>query len=154
VVFDTSSLYGANIRKLTDGLPNDFLQQSSLIVPQEGRPIEESLGELHTPRASAILIDDLNALHYLLSSDKHRSGTRQLFTFLKLLSYEARITDLVVLCTLYRTEGEPAPKPTKRSLSAAADLQISTDNNPDRITFRCSDATSWPDNRFSAPLYF
>ena len=107
-------------------------------------------------KAEAILIDDLNALHYLLSSDKQRSGIHQLFTFIRLLSYEARTDGISVFGTVYKTERDSAPeRATKRSLSAAADLQITTnDDRSDRISFRCNEISSWPNKRFSAPLYF
>jgi hypothetical protein len=155
IIFDTSSFYGTNIRKLTESLPKDFLQQSALIAPQEGLVLEESLAELLDLKTGAILIDDLNALHHLLSSDRRNSGIRQLFTFLRLLSYQARINGTSVLVTLYRAEPDSTPaKHVRRSLSAAADLQVSTDDNSGRITFRCSEVKGWPNSVFSAPVYF
>jgi hypothetical protein len=157
VVFDTSSFYATNIRALTESLPKDFLQRSTLITPQDDRRFEDSVTDLLSTKTEAILIDDLNALHYLLSSDRQRSGIHQLFTFIRLLSYEARVENLSVFGTLYRTErGDPAhERVTRRSLSAAADLQITTtEDGPDRISFRCSEKVAgWPDGRFSAPVY-
>jgi len=154
VIFDTSSLYGTNIHRITEGLPKEFLQQSSLITPPS-QHIEEALANLFTMKTRAILIDDLNSLHHLISSDKHGSGTQRLFSLLRLLSYQARVTDLCVFWTLYRAEGDSSPeKATRRSLAAAADLEISTKVHSNRITFACNEATGWPNNQFSAPLYF
>jgi len=156
VIFDTSSFYATNIRALTESLPKDFLQRSVLITPQDNQRFEDSMTDVLNMKAEAILIDDLNALHYLLSSDKQRSGIHQLFTFIRLLSYEARTDGISVFGTVYKTERDSAPeRATKRSLSAAADLQITTnDDRSDRISFRCNEISSWPNNRFSAPLYF
>jgi hypothetical protein len=155
MIFDTSSFYGANITTLTQSLPKDFLQQSTLITPPDDLPLEDSMTGALTIKTGAILIDDLNALHYLLSSGKGKSGTHRLFAFIRLLSYEARINDLYVFGTVYMAEGDSAAdRATKRSLSAAADLQISTDAHSDHITFRCDEIKGWPNNRFSTPLYF
>ncbi|MDA4113874.1 MAG: hypothetical protein OK474_07495 [Thaumarchaeota archaeon] len=159
VIFDTSSFYATNIGALAESLPKDFLQRSTLITPQDDRRLEDSVTDVLEMKAEAILIDDLNALHYLISSDRRGgSGTHQLFTFIRLLSYQARTENLFVFGTVYKTERDSAPeRTTRRSLSAAADLQITTTgttDRSDRISFRCTQTISgWPDNRFSAPLY-
>jgi hypothetical protein len=125
-----------------------------LITPQDGQRLEDSMVEALTMKAEAIVIDDLNALHYLLSSDRQKSGIHRLFTFLRLLSYDARIDNLSIFGTVYKADGDASTeRATKRSLSAAADLQIATDDDLNQITFRCSEIKSWPNNRFSAPLY-
>ena len=116
MIFDTSSFYGANITTLTQSLPKDFLQQSTLFTPPEDLPLEDSMTEALTIKTGAILIDDLNALHYLLSSGTHRSGTHRLFAFIRLLSYEARTNDLYVFGTVYKADGDSAAdRATKRS---------------------------------------
>src|ERR1039458_4598840 len=106
VIFDTSSFYGANISALTQSLPKDFLQQSTLITPPDDLPLEDSMTAALTIKTGAILIDDLNALHYLLSSGPRRSGTHRLFAFIRLLSYEARLNDLYVFGTVYKARSE------------------------------------------------
>jgi hypothetical protein len=155
VIFDTSSFYGANMGILTEALPRGFLQQSTLITPQDDQRLGDSIAEVLAVKTGAILIDDLNALHYLLSSDRLQSGTQRLFAFIRLLSYEARINDLFVFGTVYKAEGDSAAdRTTKRSLPAAADLQVSTEVHMDRLTFRCEEIKGWPSSRFSTPLYF
>jgi hypothetical protein len=153
-IFDTSSFYGANIGTLTDSLPRDFLQQSTLTMPGEDNPVEDSLADVLSVRSRAIIIDDLNALHHLLSADAQRGAIHTIFKLLGLLSYEARICNLSVFATVYKSERDSTEKVTKRSLSAAADLQIATDDRLGRLTFRCNEIGSWPNGRFSAPLYF
>ena len=153
-IFDTSSFFGTNIRTLTESLPREFLMQSTLVTPQGGQRVEDSMAELLAMKADAILIDDLNALHYLLSTDRQKPGIQRLFALIRLLSYESRINRTSVFGTVYKTESESAgERVTRRSLSAAADLQIFTDDRAGRITFRCDEASGWPNNRFSAPLY-
>lgn len=155
VIFDTSSFYGANMGILTQALPKGFLQQSTLITPQDDQRLGDSITEVLATKTGAILIDDLNALHYLLSSDRLQSGTQRLFAFIRLLSYEARIDDLFVFGTVYKAEGDSAAdRAAKRSLSAAADLQVSTEVHMDRLTFRCEEIEVWPNSKFSTPLYF
>ena len=152
VIFDTSSFYGSNIRALTESLPKSFLQQSILATPRDSQRFEDSMTEFLALKTEAILIDDLNALHYLLSSERHKSGTYAFFTFLRILSYQARINNLSVFGTLYKAGDDLTVAKTRRSLSAAADLQIPTDVRSNLITFRCDGIRSWPNNRFSADL--
>jgi hypothetical protein len=155
LMFDTSSLYGQNAQELAGSLPKDFLQRSVLILPGEHRRIEDSMADILETKADAILIDDLNSLHYLLSSGTLRSGARALFSFLRILSYDARINNTSVIGTVYRPERDFAvDRGTKRSLLAAADLQIRTDVERGRMTFRCNEIRSWPNDRFSAPSHF
>ena len=75
VIFDTSSFYGANIRDLAESLPKDFLQRSVLVTPQDDQNLEDSITDVLSMKTDAILIDDLNSLHYLLSSNTPKSGT-------------------------------------------------------------------------------
>jgi len=155
VLFDTSSFYGVNMQALTESLPRDFLQQSILIEPPDGQPLEDSLADLLTMKPRAIVIDDLNSLHYLLSASAQRSGTHQLFNYLRLLAFDAKLFNTFVFLTVYRAEGDPSTgKATKRSLPAAGDLQIFTDERAGNMTFRCDQAKGWPNHQFSAPLYF
>lgn len=154
IMFDTSSFYGQNARELTESLPRDFLQKCVLIVPQDHKRLENSMTHILESKADAILIDDLNSLHYLLSSETLRSGARTLFTFLRILSFYARTNNTSVIGTVYRTERDLGERGTKRSILAAADLQIRTEVALDRLTFRCNEIESWPNSRFSAPLHF
>ena len=54
-VLDTSCLYGVNIRKLADGLPKEFLQQSTLVHLSDDLKDEDSLTEMVTADTPAIL---------------------------------------------------------------------------------------------------
>ncbi|MGA2663338.1 MAG: hypothetical protein ABSF83_00135 [Nitrososphaerales archaeon] len=155
LILDTSSFYGSNVRALTRSLPVDFLRRSTLVTPRDGEGLEGSMARTLTAGgAGAVLVDDLNALHHLLSSGEQRgAGTHRAFTFLRLLSYSARDGDLLVFGTLYRA-ASTAERVAKRSLSMAADLQISTEEDRlGRVSFGCAQIEGWPDRRFSAPLY-
>jgi hypothetical protein len=139
---------------LAKSLPKEFLQRSTLIEPRQDQGLEDALTDLLGLKTGAIVIDDLNALHYVLSSERQRSGTPQLFSLLRMLSYQARINNTFVFVTAYRAEGDSMrERSARRSLSAAADLQIATDYHSNRIAFRCAQIRGWPNNRFSAPLY-
>ena len=154
LILDTSSFYGSNVRALTRSLPVDFLRRSTLVTPRGGERLEGSMARtLAAGEAEAVLVDELNALHHVLSSGERGDGTHRAFTFLRLLSYGARNGDLLVFGTLYRA-GTAAERVAKRSLSMAADLQISTgEDRAGRISFECAQVENWPGRRFSAPLY-
>jgi hypothetical protein len=154
-VFDSSCFYSVNIRRLTSGLPKEFLQQSTLLVPTDDSGYEDSLTEMAASDASAVLVDDLNAVLHLLSAQSQKSGIHRLSTFFQILSYSARVNKLLVLGVAYRTESVTAPtKSTKRSLPKISDLQIATDVGVDEIVFHCDAAKAWPAEGFRAPVYF
>lgn len=154
IMLDTSSFYGQNAQELTKSLPRDFLQRSVLIIPLGRKGPEDSMTDILEQKANTILIDDLNSLHYLLSTQTLRSGARALFTFLRILSFYARTNNTSVIGTVYRPERDFAERGTKRSILAAADLQIHTEVTLDRLMFRCNEIESWPNRRFSAPVHF
>lgn len=70
-----------------------------------------------------------------------------------MLSYEARSRNLSVLTSVYKSGNTPADRNPRRSLAAAADLQIATEARSSSLTFRCDGIESWPANKFDASVY-
>lgn len=154
-VLDTSCLYGVNIGRLASTLPKEFLQQSTLLHMSDGLEEEGLLAEMVAAEVPAILIDDLNALLQLLSSQGQRSGIHRLSTFYHVLSYNARVNKLLALGVAYRTDFAGfSNRSTRRSLPKMSDLQVTTDVRNDEIVFQCGDIGTWPSDGFRVPLYF
>ncbi len=178
IIYDTSSFYGTNIRALAEGLPDEYLERTRLLTVSESGRLEESLTELviattttTKTEATTILIDDLNALHYLLSRRRQKkSSIQKLFTFIRVLSYHAARSSgrLSVFGTFYRNENAglpPTERGPRRSILAAADLQVSTRSEASssssstvanrRTSFQCDGLEGWPDGTFlSTAPYF
>jgi hypothetical protein len=154
-VLDTSCFYGVNIRKLAAALPKEFLQQSTLIHLSDDLKDENSLTEMVMVDASAILMDDLNAVLHLLSSQGQKSGMHRLSTFYHVISYNARVNKLLALGIVYKADSSGFPtRSTSRSLPRISDLQVMTEVRADEIVFQCDEIGSWPGDGFRAPLYF
>jgi hypothetical protein len=154
-VLDTSCLYGVNVRKLAGELPKDFVQQSTLLHLSDDPGYEDSVTEMVAVDAPAILIDDLNAVLHLLSSQGQKSGIHRLATLYHILSYNARLNGLLVLGIAYSIDSSgPLKRSTKRSLPNMSDLQVVTETRADEIVFQCGEIDSWPSDGFRAPIYF
>ena len=155
VVFDTSCFYGVNIRRIGSALAKEFLQQSTLLNLSEEQSFEDSLTDMISTDSGAVLIDDLNAVLHLLASRGQKSPMNRLSTFYNILSYNAKLSGLLVLGVAYKGDsgGFPA-RSTKRSLPKISDLQVTTEVRADEIVFRCSEIRSWPKDGFRVPLYF
>lgn len=148
IILDTSCFYAMNVRSLTHGLPNEFIDRTTIIgIPEETTP-EDVITDLLTTDAKAILIDDLNALNALLSSGQSKSAIHKLFVTIRVLSYNARMDNSLVFTTVYGTQR--ADGNSRRSLAASADLQISVESRPSHISFRCNNA--WPSPSFDASV--
>jgi hypothetical protein len=151
VMLDTSCFYGTNIEVLTGRLPKEFLERSMILtVKDEARPVDVLAELIARKDAKAIFIDDLNSLHALMSSGGQKSSIHELFVLIRLLSYNARINNILVLTTVYRSQRADAN--SRRSLAAAADLQITTEIDSSFITFRCDSAGIWPNKKFGATV--
>jgi len=154
-LFDTSCCYGVNIRKLTDGLPSDFKQRSTISYITEGLTYEESLTRMLLLESPAILIDDLNAILHLLSSHNRKSGIHRLSTFYHTLSYAARLNSLLVMGMVYKTGPGSAARSSQRSLSRISEVQVVTEARVGGdVTFRSDDVPEWPKDGFRATPYF
>jgi len=151
IMLDTSCFYGTNIETLTEGLPREFLERSMIFTVTEDTRPEDVLSELIAKKeVKAILIDDLNSLNALMSSGGKKSGIHEVFVLIRMLSYNARINNISILTTVYMNQkGDTS---SRRSLAAAADLQIATEIESSRITFRCDSAYTWPNKKFVATV--
>jgi hypothetical protein len=149
LLLDTSCFYGTNIELLTEKLPKEFLERSTILTVTEDAGPKDVLSELISNKeARAVLIDDLNSLNALMSSGDKRSSIHELFVLVRMLSYSARINNFLILATVYKSQRSDAT--SKRSLGAAADLQITTETESTYVTFRCDDRGIWPNGRFVA----
>jgi hypothetical protein len=151
VMLDTSCFYGTNIGVLTERLPREFLDRTTMLtITEDSRP-EDVLSVLITKKeAKAIFIDDLNSLNAMMSSGDQKSSIHEMFVLIRLLSYNARINDFSILTTVYKSQRADAT--SRRSLAAAADLQITTETESSNITFRCDGADVWPNRKFVAAV--
>ena len=148
LILDTSCFYGTNAEVLTERLPAEFLERTKVLTITDDAKLEEILaGVVTTKEAKAIIVDDLNTMNSLKSSGGEKFGVRKLFTLMRMFSWTARMNNLLVLATIYRNEGQEA-KGSKRSLAAAADLNIIVKREASHITFRCDNVDIWSNHEF------
>lgn len=149
VIFDTSAFVGTNIHSSAAQLPKPFLQGSSIIVPDDGSRIEASLREMMLTDTTAFLIDDLNALLYLMSPTGERSGIRRLSAFFHVLAYAARTNRSFAIGMVYKTDSGAY---SSRSLPGISELQVDAEIKGGELSFSSAKA-GWPCGEFSVPFY-
>lgn len=98
---------------------------------------------------SAFVIEDLNALLYLMSPTGNKSGLRHLSSLFHLLAYAARINDSFVFGIVYRRE---ASSQKVRSLTNISDVQLNAEVGSNLLSFS-SAGIDWPSGRFDVPVY-
>lgn len=151
LILDTNCFYGTNVEILANGLPEKYLRDTKIITISN-HLLERSLAELTTKETRVLIIDDMNALRSLLSRESRNSSIHKLFLLIRVLSYEARVNNLLILTTVYKNANTQSN--LKRSLSSSADLQITTEVHSPSLTFNCDSIENWPGNKFAANVYF
>ncbi len=149
-VLDTSGFLSTNVSLLAAGLPSKFLQGSTISVPEEEMRPEDYLAGMVGRESEAVLIDDLNAVLYLLSPAGARSRMHHLSAFFHLLSYAARANNSLAIGIVYKTDSKAL---SARSLTGISDFQVEGEVVGNELLFR-SPKADWPGGKFSVPLYF
>lgn len=148
-IFDTSALVATNMTSIGQHLPSSFLQRSTTRVPYGDPELPNALSELTATETSAFLIEDLNALLYLMSPTGNKSALRYLSSLFHLLAYAARINHSFVFGTVYKRE---TGNQSMRSLTNISDVQLDAEVRNNLLHFS-STGVDWPSGRFTAPVY-
>ncbi|MDA4124863.1 MAG: hypothetical protein OK438_05385 [Thaumarchaeota archaeon] len=149
-VLDLDALYSSNSDRIFGGLPAAVARSTTIHVPEPDSSVEMELSKLFATTAKVLVIDSLNSLHHLLSSDDARSRSRKLAFAVASLSYLARTDRRAVLFTMYKRE-RPL-RTAARSIADLADLKISVKADESGVSMECERRSIWPGGRFSVPL--
>jgi hypothetical protein len=150
-ILDLDALYSSNSDRIFGGLPAAAAKSMVIHVPAPDASIEAELPRLFAADPRVLIIDSLNSLHHLLSSDDARSRSRKLAFAIASLSYLARTDKKAVLFTMYRRE-RPVRTGTGRSITDLTDLTVSVKANESGVSMKCERGSAWPGGRFSLPL--
>lgn len=154
LILDTSCFYGTNAAALTENLPASFLDHTIILtIPEGARPEDVMTSLVATRQAKVIIIDDLNTLNSLISSEDGKSGTHKLFILIRMLSYSAKVNGLSVITTIYKTQAQEM-RASRRSLAAASDLEISVRGGSSSVSFASKAADIWSNGQFVASTAF
>jgi len=148
-IFDTSAFIATSIHQIAQHLPDPFLQRSTILVPFDDSGLSHSLAEATAADTRAFLIEDTNALLYLMAPTGDKSGLHHLSTLFHLVAYSVRINKAFVIGVVYKRE---ADKQSTRSLAKISDVQLDAEVRNGTLSFSCP-TISWPSGHFAIPLY-
>ncbi len=150
-VLDLDALYSSNADRIFAGLPVTAARSTIIHVPEPDSSVETELAKLFATDSNVLIIDSLNSLHHLLSSDDARSRSRKLAFAIASLSYLARTDRKAVLFTMYRRE-RPGRTGAGRSITDLTDLAVSVEANASGVSMKCERGNAWPGGGFSAAV--
>ncbi len=150
-VLDLDALYSSNSDHIFGRLPAAAARSTIIHLPKPDSSVETELTKLFATDSKVLIIDSLNSMHHLLSSDDARSRSRKLAFAIASLSYLARTDRKAVLFTMYRRE-KPVRTGAGRSITDLTDLTVSVAVNESEMSMECERGSAWPGERFSFPV--
>ena len=146
-ILDADAFYCTNIDKLTENMNDDghFLSETEILLLPEKTFRVGHLTPLITSKTQVLILDDLNSL-YSLASSNHKS--HELFVFMKLLSYNARMNKSWVIATAYRAERSAQTSREGRSLAGLGDLLVDANLHEHSLLLKAGFGRQWPNNEF------
>lgn len=141
-VFDTDAFFASN----SDAIAGDRRGGTALelFIPEPGSDPQEAVPDfLAEARTEFLLVENINSLFRLFSSDDRDSAGQKVAFTMAILSQFARTNGVGVLSTSYpsaRVEGLSRGRP----LADLADATIPVDVQPSGVQFRCKGRSLWP----------
>jgi hypothetical protein len=154
-VVDMDAFYASNSDLLSAALPREGLERVSLYVPKVGTSGDDLVMKLfdrgQQPHKDILILDDLNTLFHLLSSDNSSSAGRKLAFLIALQSFVRRTNRTTALATVYERE-KPIPGRRSKSFSELADTNVSVAHSGDELILKCERGAAWPGGTLSFPI--
>lgn len=146
VVLDLDALYSSHADLVFGGLA-DGSGRLTVRVPAPGSDIEAELASLFRSREQAVVIDSLNSLYHLVSTEDGRSRGRKLMFVFSSLSQFAKANGVAVIFTMYRREGSAKPG-RGRSMAGLSDATASVGIRDGTVEMRVEKGSAWPGRVF------
>lgn len=151
VVLDIDALYSSEADFIMGNLSESQLRSVQIRIPEPGSDLEPHISSLFASNSRLLIIDSMNSLNHLLSSENRNSGSRKLSFTVAGLSYLARTSGRAVVLTMYQREltrtGGGMP------MSNLSDITVAVERRGSELGMRCTRGQAWPAWReFSFPI--
>ena len=147
-VFDLDALYSSNADVIFGRLPPDTSERITLRVPPPGSDIEVEFSSLFASKPAILVIDSLNTLYHLLSSEDGIYRSRKLSFAVASLAYAARTTGGVVIMSMYRREGPPRTR-TGVPMGSLSDVTVGVRLDGGMLRLKSERGIAWPGGEYS-----
>lgn len=153
LIMDTDAFYASNSAILAENFPQQDLERFRLQVPETGTSGQDVVMRLfrQSESCSISIIDNLNTLFHLLSSDNPNSAGRKLSFVTTLQSFLGRMNNTTVLVTVYERE-KPIQERRPKSFSDLGEISVHVYRSNGQLSLKCERGAAWPGNVLSFPL--
>jgi hypothetical protein len=153
IIMDTDAFYASNSVRLAENLSQQDLNRFRLYVPETGASGEDVVIRLfrRNESCSVSIIDNLNTLFHLLSSDNPSSAGRKLSFLTALQSFLGRMNSTTVLITVYERE-KPTQAKRPKAFSELGEISVHVGRSNGQLSLKCERGAVWPGNALSFPL--
>jgi hypothetical protein len=150
-VLDLDAFYASERDGMRNGNPPNGFDQARFVIPEVGSSVSDALlGFIGISDAKVLILDNLNSLYHLLSSEQQASAARKLAFTTAVMSQIARTNGVAILCTVYEREG-PRRVSKQRSLTEGGDATVVVSLDEGKLFLTCRSGSLWPSGTFSYP---
>jgi len=146
-IMDLDALYSSNADRILSPMNEETAKSTTILVPEPGSDIEGEFSQLFEAQQKVVVIDSLNTLYHLISTEDGSSRSRKLAFAVAILSFFARTNGRAVILTMYRREGFNRAG-TVRSISSLSDVTASVETKGQELTIVVERGRAWPNGRF------
>lgn len=150
-ILDIDALYSSNSDYVFGLLSEEETRSIEIVVPRPGSDTTAEIADLLGSNPDrALIIDSLNSLYHLLSTNGRSSKNRNLAFVLALLSFIARTERKAVFLTMYQREKSVNLR-RERPISHLSDFTVVVSAEKGALSLKCERGLVWPGGALVIP---
>ena len=150
-ILDIDALYSSNSDYVFGLLSEEETRSIEIVVPRPGSDTMAEIADLlGSSPDRALIIDSLNSLYHLLSTNGHSSKNRNLAFVLALLSFVARTEKKAVFFTMYQRDKSINLR-REKPISHLSDFTVVVSAKKGALSLKCERGSVWPGGALVIP---
>jgi hypothetical protein len=151
-VLDIDALYSSNSDYVFELLSEAEARSIEIVVPKPGSCTATEIADLlGSSPDRTLIIDSLNSLYHLLSTDGRSSKNRNLAFILSIFSSTARTENKAVFLTMYQREKSINLR-REKSISHLSDFTVAVIAKRGALSLKCERGSPWPGGGLVIPI--
>jgi hypothetical protein len=150
-ILDIDALYSSNSDYIFELLSEEEARSIEIVVPRPGSDTTAEIADLlGSSPDETLIIDSLNSLYHLLSTNGRSSKNRNLAFVLALLSFIARTERKTVFFTMYQRK-KNANLRREKPISHLSDFTVVVSAMKEALSLKCERGLVWPGGALVIP---
>jgi hypothetical protein len=150
-ILDIDALYSSNSDYVFGLLSEEETHSIEIVVPRPGSNTTAEIADLlGSSPDRALIIDSLNSLYHLLSTNGRSSKNRNLTFVLALLSFIARTERKAIFFTMYQ-RGKSVNLRREKPISHLSDFTVVVNAKKGALSLKCERGLVWPGGALVIP---